>query len=95
MFVSEDKEEKERKRREESRFPQREGEWWETVCLHVCVVPWPSSSSLFIELRLLPVSGAVPSRLDWVEGRRREGGRGGDEEREEVSGCVGGETGHV
>lgn len=61
------------------------------LCVYVRVVPWPSSSSLFIELRLLPVSGAVPSRQEGV------GGDGVErvEEREEVCGCVGGETGHV
>ncbi len=65
-----------------------------SVCVFVCG-SWPSSYSLFIELRLLPVSGAVPSRQEGVGGERererererkrqreREGER--DEEREEV-----------
>lgn len=97
--MSKDKRRKEQKQREESRFTQREGEWWETVCLHVC--------GSMAEQLLSIYRAAAPSCF-WsrtitpgLGGGETEGGmegeieRGGDEEREEVSGCVGGETGHV
>ncbi len=55
------------------------------MCVRECVFvcgSWPSSSSLFIELRLLPVSGAVPSRQEGVGGEReREREREGEMRR--------------
>ena len=73
MFVSKDKEEKSKSREKKAKMEGgrkggkergKEGGKGVGNCVCMCVAPRPSRSALFIELRLLPVPGAAPSRLD-------------------------------